>query len=110
MKIWQHHLRRVERYAVDDPESGKTPISFTEVDIDDLSRRDLNGRQVRLLTAFGAVSVYNDALLAFRVRQANQLADQEYSQDLHLYCSFRTGRTEYKPHQAYANGCRSSAG
>jgi hypothetical protein len=110
MKIWQHHLREVERYAVDDAEHGKTSIPVTEMDINDLSRRDLNGRQVRLPTAVGAVSVHNDAPLAFRVRRANQLADQEYSRDLHLYCSFGTGRTEYKSHQAYANGCRSSAG
>jgi hypothetical protein len=80
------------------------------MDIDDLSRRDLNGRQVRLPTAFGAVSVHKDAPLAFRVRRANQLADQEYSRDFHLYCSVGTGRTEYRPHQAYASSCRSSAG
>jgi hypothetical protein len=79
MRIWQHYLRKVERYAVDDPEHGKTLILVTEMDIDDLSRRDLNGREVRLPTASGAVLVYNNAPLAFRVCRANQFADQEYS-------------------------------
>jgi hypothetical protein len=60
---------------VDDLEHGKMSIPVTKIDIDDLSRRDLNGRQVRLLTVFGAVLVYNNALLAFCICWANQLAD-----------------------------------
>jgi hypothetical protein len=110
MKIWQHHLRKVVRYAVDDPESGKTSFPVTEMDIDDLSRRDLNGRQVRLPTAFGAVSVHDNLSLAFGILWANQLADQEHRRGFNVYCPFGTGHNAYRSHQAYVNDCRLSAG
>jgi AAA+ superfamily predicted ATPase len=43
-KIWQHHVGKVEAMAKK-PESAK-PIS--EADFDELSRRNMNGRQVRI--------------------------------------------------------------
>jgi hypothetical protein len=43
-KIWQHHVGKVEAMA----EKSESAKPFTEADFDELSKRNMNGRQVRI--------------------------------------------------------------
>lgn len=45
-KIWQHHVGKVE--AMTEKESGEKAVKrFTEADFDELSKRNMNGRQIK---------------------------------------------------------------
>lgn len=48
-KIWQHHVGKVEKMAVDEGENGEEKQKlkpFTDEDFNQLSKRNMNGRQV----------------------------------------------------------------
>ncbi|KAJ4355255.1 hypothetical protein N0V95_003085 [Ascochyta clinopodiicola] len=54
-KIWQHHVGKVEKMAMDEIQKGKGKNRsekmkpFKETDFDELSKKNLNGRQVDIL-------------------------------------------------------------
>lgn len=50
-KIWQHHVGKVEKMTVEqDATRGKGKMKpFTEADFNELSKKNMNGRQVRVL-------------------------------------------------------------
>ncbi|KAF2623289.1 hypothetical protein BU25DRAFT_414542 [Macroventuria anomochaeta] len=49
-KIWQHHVGKVEKMAVNENENGKGKQKvkpFTDSDFNELSKRNMNGRQIK---------------------------------------------------------------
>lgn len=54
-KIWQHHVGKVEKMAVEEQDGdkeGEKMKPFTDEDFNELSKRNMNGRQVRTLFLF----------------------------------------------------------
>lgn len=76
-KIWQHHVGKVEKMATQTNEAGKSKTNmkpFTEADFNELSKRNMNGRQVRGFLPESCPS-FADHFCRSRIRsrQANRL-------------------------------------
>lgn len=116
-KIWQHHIGKVEKMGREaEAEKGKEGQKeegkerkkeekeaktkdvmkpFTEADFDELSKRNMNGRQVRICT-IGHVKMNSLTLPA----------DQEHGQDIAVDCARGKVRLQHGARQACAGGGR----
>lgn len=95
-KIWQHHVGKVEKMAADGCEDGKEQPKvklFTDDDFNELSKKNMNGRQVR----------------ACRFRTfidfADPLADQKHREDRTVNRIVRRNGLLYGTSEACAGGC-----
>ena len=95
-KIWQHHVGKVEKMAADGCEDGNGQPKvklFTDDDFNELSKKNMNGRQVR----------------ASRFRTfigfADPLADQEHREDRTVNRIVRRNGLLYGTSEACAGGC-----
>ncbi|KAH8724954.1 hypothetical protein GQ44DRAFT_727442 [Phaeosphaeriaceae sp. PMI808] len=46
-KVWQHCLGKVEQFSAKFEERGEAQVALSELEYDELSKRALNGRQIK---------------------------------------------------------------
>ena len=76
-KIWQHHVGKVEKMAADGCEDSKGQPKvklFTDDDFNELSKKNMNGRQVRAFR-FPAIMTFTDPLTDQKHRE-NRAVDR----------------------------------
>jgi hypothetical protein len=78
-KIWQHHVGKVEKMAKEESEGkGEKMMPFKDTDFDELSKRNMNGRQVRTCLNNWQCSVI-DEWQARRCWQARRYASKPWA-------------------------------
>jgi hypothetical protein len=93
--IWQHHVGKVEKMAVEESGSGtgkQKMKHFTESDFNELSKKNMNGRQV------------STSLLECNLGFANHHADQEHSEDKPVNSAVGEGYVQHGAYQACSRG------
>jgi SpoVK/Ycf46/Vps4 family AAA+-type ATPase len=97
-KIWQHHVSKVEKMAAEECEDGKGNPKvkpFTDDDFNELSKKNMNGRQVRA-----------SRFLTF-IRFTDPLVDQEHRENRTVNRIVRRDCLLYGTSEACAGGCPS---
>jgi hypothetical protein len=102
-KIWMHHVGKVEAMA--EKEEGEERKVFSESDFEELSKRNMNGRQVRICICF---SSFQTRYLGDGTNMV--CADQEYRQNLAIHRTLRKSSLQHGTRQARARSRRSLRG